>query len=117
MNLGAKILLVVIAVVGAVPVVLSLVIVPTAIGVLVDGWAISTLWNWYAVRFFGVPHMSVPVAIGLDCLVGVILGTRGYHPMTPPKDETASNKWTRVCIRYVYGPMAVLVGWIALKWL
>lgn len=78
--------------------------------ILVHGWALSLLWNWYAVPFAGAPHLSIPMGIGLTSLVAVIVGSRGQSKM----DEKG---WRVVFIPLIRPLLALLVGWIARAWL
>lgn len=47
---------------------------------VLNGFALSTLWAWFIVATFGVPVLSIPVAIGV-CMIAAFL-TKQYH-----KDE------------------------------
>jgi len=77
--------------------------------VLVHGWALTLLWNWYAVPFAGAPPLSIPMGIGLTALVAVILGQRG---LVGPKDPE-EKEFVRVLTPFVRPLLAVLIGWIA----
>jgi hypothetical protein len=37
---------------------------------ILSGWAITKLWAWFMVTTFGLPHLTIPAAIGLAMMVG-----------------------------------------------
>ena len=47
---------------------------------LMSGWAITKLWAWFMVTTFGLPHLTIPAAIGLALMVG-------YFQTLPKSDE------------------------------
>lgn len=72
--------------------------------VIWDGYVLSVLWGWFLVPAFGLPALSIPMAIGLSA-VATLLTTHGAKP-----DE---DKW-RVFLRPILGPaFLLLIGWIA----
>lgn len=44
----------------------------TVICAMLEGWALSVLWGWFVVPVFGLPHLRIPVAIGIALLVGMV---------------------------------------------
>lgn len=89
---------------------LGIVAFATAV-VLTQAWALSVLWNWYAVPFFGVARMSIPMAIGLRILIALILGDRG-------RPNVKDRSWATILGEVFVGPAgAVFIAWIARWWL
>lgn len=43
------------------------------INATINGWAFSVLWKWFIVSTFGLPALSIPVAIGLLLTVGFLM--------------------------------------------
>lgn len=82
-----------------------------SVGSIIDGLAISMLWNWYLVPTLGVKTLSIPVAIGLDLLLACFLGMRGLVGATK-EDST----WSRIITRYTLPLIALATGWVALFW-
>jgi hypothetical protein len=79
--------------------------------VLTQAWALSVLWNWYAVPFFHLARMSIPMAIGLRILIALILGDRG-------RPQFKDRSWGTVLGEVFLGPaVSVFVGWVARWWL
>ena len=70
-------------------------------------WVLATVWGWYIPQTFGLPHLSIPVAIGISGMVGLLTYQARYK-----SDETEE------AIRaIVYGfllPLWVLgICWVA----
>ena len=38
---------------------------------LVEGLVLSVLWSWFMVSAFGLPPISIPVALGISLLISV----------------------------------------------
>src|SRR4051812_10507247 len=47
---------------------ITVTIVLTIYGTLMNGWALSQLWSWFIVKTFELPALTIPEAIGI-CLV------------------------------------------------
>lgn len=37
--------------------------------VLLDGWVMHVLWNWFMVATFGLPALGVLAAVGVSCCI------------------------------------------------
>ena len=79
------------------------------LNVVVHGWALTLLWNWFAVPFAHAPTLSLPMGIGLTALSAVILGQRGIYGPKDPEEKPA----VRILNPLVRPLIAVLIGWIA----
>jgi len=42
------------------------------IGVVLNGFALAVLWDWFVSDVFGVKNLSVPEALGIALLVGFL---------------------------------------------
>ena len=67
------------------------------------------MWDWYAVPIFALPALSIPQAIGVACIVGLL--TNQYY--ATPEGKT----WERMQFMFA-APLSVLVvGWLAKQWM
>lgn len=72
-----------------------------------EGYVLSILWGWYAVPLFKLPELSVAAAVGIAVTVGMV--TSQY---VPKKDKD------QMVYAYIFlkPAMALLIGWIALRY-
>ena len=75
-----------------------LVVVPV---VIARGWLLSTAWGWLAVPAFNAPPLSIPQAIAIGVLYGVVKGTDTNKP-EPEKKKGIGEQ------------LAVFVAWYVL---
>ena len=69
--------------IGTLTVTVSLVIY----GMLMNGWAMTKLWAWFLVPAFGLPAISIPVAIGITVIV------KNFQSLGETKKD---EKWNEV---------------------
>jgi hypothetical protein len=50
---------------------------------IISGWTFSILWGWFIAGTFGLPSLSIPLAIGFSLTVGFL---------TPLHDDGKENK-------------------------
>jgi hypothetical protein len=43
------------------------------------GWALSVIWNWY-VPLLGGPTISIPIAVGIACIVSMLSSDKDSNP-------------------------------------
>jgi len=42
----------------------------TVAGIAWAGYVLTILWEWFVVPLFGLPHLTIPAALGLSLVVG-----------------------------------------------
>ena len=82
---------------------------------IVRGLAITLLWLWFIVPQFGVPELSIPVAVGMSILIGMFTSK-------PPSAEEwvqSQDKELKHAVQtlnmswwFVYIAVAVVMGFI-----
>ena len=79
---------------------------------LLSGWAITKLWAWFMVTTFGLPHLTIPAAIGLALMVG-------YFQTLPKRDD--EKYWETLIKGVIIGTLKPLfyvgMGAIIKAWL
>lgn len=85
---------------------IGIVIVVAMIFVLgiLEGWAVSTLWNWFVATTFGLPRLFIPLAIGLAMTATVFQ----VPPCKARKEESIDRSIQLICQPF----FCVLFGWI-----
>lgn len=94
-------------VVAGVGFVIGTVAVMTA-AALWEGFVLSILWHWYAVGLFGLRALSVPEAIGVAVVIGLL--TKQY---VPSKDGDHAILWWV----FIRPAVSLLIGWLCLKFI
>jgi len=51
-----------------------------------EGFVFLKLWAWFVVPTFGLPMLTIPVAIGLALLIGFLTHQRNGEPDADPMD-------------------------------
>lgn len=77
-----------------------------ALSAIWRGYALSIIWGWFMVPTFGLPALSIPVAIGLSVVVGMLTS----HAM---KTDDKQSPVAAVLIAFLVPVFALLIGWIA----
>lgn len=77
---------------------------------LLNGWVLSTIWQWIMVPALNAPPLSIPAAIGLSALLMLARGV--------PKDLDKKPDATRVLgAQLLQMGFALLVAWCAKQFL
>lgn len=105
------------AVLVVVLVVVMLVLVSgiAAISWLLRGYVLSVLWRWFMVPILGLPALSVPQAIGIALVVGMLTHQSHHYPEN--KNEKTSTKVVWVLEPFIAPFATLLVGWIVRQYM
>jgi hypothetical protein len=74
--------------------------------ILLNGWAVQTLWGWFVVPVFKVPALSLLQAAGLAVVIGYMT-----TEVDTKKSEDKSGAAIIVSV-FLRAPLAVLTGWV-----
>jgi hypothetical protein len=68
-----------------------------------EGWVISLLWGWFMVPTFGLPSLSIPLALGISLVISA----------SRPPSQIADGKEIEHCVKaFLHPPMCLLIGFI-----
>ena len=81
-------------------------VVAAVVTAIYGGWVISLLWLWFAVPYFGVTPISIPMAIGLRLLIIHI------PPMEDPA-KSPSPKGSLFVYSLIMNTFVLAIGFIA----
>jgi hypothetical protein len=74
-----------------------------AAAMILRGWVLSVMWGWFIVPAFGLPALSIPIAIGIAMIMSYLT-----HQIEPDDSSTA-----KAAGHAFGGPiMVLLLGWI-----
>ena len=78
---------------------------------ILQGWVMSVLWRWFIAPTFGLREISIPAAIGISLLMGVV------RPPHTPRNMTWDSLGRGIS-NSVYFPLALLLlGLIVRLWM
>lgn len=88
----------------------------TVISVIVDGWALSKIWNWFIPPIFNLPFLTLMQSVGVAMVLQLFTRT---NKTAKDKDETDFTGWQRflyVGISNTITPvLSVGIAWIVLQ--
>jgi hypothetical protein len=83
------------------------------ISAVTRGFVLTKLWLWFIVPTFGLPKLSIPIAIGLALVVGLLTEHSNQH-----KDDRETSDKVAAIIGSLLTPFLVLLcGYIVTLWL
>ena len=95
------------------PVAYFVLAVPFAIALIAaiyvwSGYVLSVMWGWFIVPTFGLPALSIPTAIGVAMVAGML--AKQY---IPNKDDG----WKSLSRPFIGPAVTFLAGWIVTRFL
>ena len=75
------------------------------LGLVVRGWALSTMWAWFVVKQFGQRPLSYPEALGISGLIAMLV-------INPTAQIEKRDYWQNILISIMMNVLFVGVGWI-----
>ncbi len=83
--------------------------------VLMNGWALATLWKWFVVPTLGAPLLSIPAAIGASIIVTYL--THQDVESTDTDDSWEKSMLNKFLVGTFKPLFALLFGFIVTKFL
>lgn len=73
--------------------------------VIVRGFVLMYLWEWFMVPVFGLSNLTILQAYGLICVAGFL------HPpqLDKKKDDSETPAWHRILVHGYLAPLVALV--------
>lgn len=87
--------------------------IPSAIvAIILKGWVIVMMWDWFVVPAFGSEPLTIPYAVGLIFLIGYLVKDVGADEVEekakwPAARQIKSIKWS-----FSAPLLVVSIGWI-----
>ncbi len=80
------------------------------VNALLSGWILSVLWGWFIIPVFHLPALTIPYAIGISIVAGLL--THQYQDRNT-KNKSAEERITDVLMVSIIDPLLVLViAWV-----
>lgn len=75
---------------------------------VVRGFVVSIMWQWFVVPLFHLPELSIPYAVGLSILVGLLT----YQQQPDVEKKSKTDKIVKVLMP-IFSPLITLfIAWI-----
>lgn len=87
----------------------------TVVAVLMDGWALSTIWNWFIPPIFHLVTLTMMQSVGVAMVFSLFART---NKLNTSKEENKSSleKWIEATIVAIFTPLlSVAIAWVVLQ--
>jgi hypothetical protein len=84
------------------------------ISAILNGWALSILWEWFVVPIFNIQKISTLQAIGLSLIVGYFTATTQSKKKDDEKKELVISNLITLSLKPLF---AVFFGWIVVQFM
>ena len=83
-----------------------------AISLLLKGYVLSVLWSWFIVPIFGLPVLSLPVAIGICIIIGMFIDNNKDNEAKTVDDDKKTEEIFKSILRFLAPLAALFTGWV-----
>ena len=92
-------------------------IVVTVVGALMQGWALSKVWNWFMPAIFNLTALSLWKAVGVATVFELFTGTnRTKKNDDDSKSDTVGEAIVKSLIQVTVAPLVtVFIAWIVFQ--
>lgn len=89
----------------------------TVVGVAMDGWALSKIWNWFIPPIFALPTLQIMQAVGVSLTFQLFIRTNKLkRESSDTKFDSDTEKLVYNVLEIVFVPLfSVGVAWIVLQ--
>lgn len=81
-----------------------------ALSSVIHGWALMKLWGWFIFPYFDVPMITIPVAIGISLIVGMLAVKS--DSIDSNKKQSTEDAVAQLVGNVLSPVVVVLIGWI-----
>lgn len=86
-----------------------------AVGTLLNGWALSTIWNWFIPPVFGITTLTMWQAVGVSMVFSLFNGTK-TQSSNSNGSKTSREVFIESAVTVVLTPvLSVFMAWIVLQ--
>jgi uncharacterized membrane protein len=83
------------------------------INLVAEGIIFSLLWAWFIVTTFGLPVISIPVAIGISVIASLLTHrVRNEDIDNAVSDDTYKIALTRMLFQFLILILLLCIGWV-----
>lgn len=85
------------------------------VSVFVDGWALSTIWNWFIPPIFNLVNLSLMQAVGVAMVFSLFTRTNQLHNSDESKEKGLWAVYEILLRTVVTALLNVGIAWIVLQ--
>ena len=90
-------------------------VVLAVLGVYMDGWALSTIWNWFIPPIFGLVSLTLMQSVGVAMVFSLFTRTN-FLKNADTRKQTSLEKFVETAIVAVFTPLfSVAIAWVFLQ--
>lgn len=86
------------------------------VSVFVDGWALSTIWNWFIPPIFHLVNLSLMQAVGVAMVFSLFTRTNKLHNTD---DSKKASSWEKLLEAFMVPVLTALlnvgIAWVVLQ--
>jgi hypothetical protein len=91
-------------------------VVLVAWGVVMNGWALSLVWNWFIPPLFGLTTLTMAQAMGVSTVFTLFVGSKSNSDSKSKKDRSVGELVLEGFIVATLGPLFVVAfAWVILQ--
>lgn len=75
---------------------------------VVNGLVLKIMWEWFVADTFGLPSLTIPLAIGLSIVVGFLTYQDSTTDKTSPESKSEAERTITLIAYGIIRPMLVL---------
>lgn len=79
---------------------------------ILQGWTIGQLWGWFIVPTFHAPALSIPVALGMGCIVGMFTANHSGGKSDDSEQSLGGRMMTLTFSQMLKPLIFLFFGWI-----
>ena len=86
------------------------------VSIFMDGWALSTVWNWFMPRIFSVVTLTLMQSVGVSMVFSLFTRTNRISSSESKEKKTSLEKWIETLGIAVFVPLfTVGMAWVILQ--
>lgn len=86
------------------------------LAVAMNGWALSTIWNWFIPPIFGLTSLTIAKAIGVSMVIELFTGTNQVQKSSKKSSESLLDMLIEGSAKAVLVPLfTVSIAWVVLQ--
>ena len=84
----------------------------SVLGIVLNAWALKTLWGWFVAPIFGIFSLRIIEAMGLSCILTFVISRATYDSTKDDPD------WYKAIAYTIIHPVfAVCLGWAIVQFM
>lgn len=88
----------------------------TIVSVFMDGWALSTIWNWFMPTIFHLVTLTIMQAVGVAMVFSLFTRTNKIDTDKSKEKKSSLEVWIETTFISVFTPLfSVGIAWVVLQ--